>query len=286
MWDKKKNQEVSKIEEERRVFRRKQTYKSVLISMVSVVIFSVVLFIALKNAPGIDLVLNTYFNGELFLNSIPGVFKGLLLNILILIFSAIGTAIVAIVLASARSIKSPILFPLKLISTIYTDIFRGVPLIIVIYLIGFGIPGLGIFGRINPLILGTISIITVYSAYVSEVIRSGIEAIHPSQRDAARSLGLSHSKTLILIILPQGIRKVIPALMNDFVAMQKDVGLVSMLGVIDAVRQAQIMNAMSLNYTHYTVAAVLFIMLSFPFIRLSNHYAKKVRQREEKGGIV
>jgi polar amino acid transport system permease protein len=231
-----------------------------------------------------------YFDPEVFVRSIPKIFggfhKGLILNVEILFFAVIGVGILATLLALARTIKNPILFPLKVFSTVYTDLFRGVPLLIILYLVGFGVPALGIFGRINPAILGTIAITICYSAYVAEVIRAGIEAIHPSQRDAARSLGLTHARTMRTIILPQAIRKVTPALMNDFVAMQKDVGLVSVLGAVDAIRMAGIQNALDFNYTHYIVAGLMFIALSFPFIRLTNWYTKRAREREEKGGTV
>jgi polar amino acid transport system permease protein len=159
-------------------------------------------------------------------------------------------------------------------------------MLIILYLIGFGIPGLRIFGRIDAALLGTIAIVIGYSAYVAEVIRAGIEAVHPSQRAAARSLGLSHAQTMRIIILPQAIRKVVPALMNDFVAMQKDVGLVSVLGVVDAVRAAQIEVAKSYNFTPYIVAGLLFIMLSLPCIRLTDWYTAKLRKREQMEGAV
>jgi polar amino acid transport system permease protein len=159
-------------------------------------------------------------------------------------------------------------------------------MIIVLYLIGFGIPGLRIFGRIDAALLGTISIIVVYSAYCSEVLRAGIESVHPSQRAAARALGLSHSQTMRLIVLPQAIRKVVPALMNEFVSMQKDVGLVSVLGAIDAVRSAQIMVSKGYNFTPYLVTGVMFVAMSFPVIRLTDWYTARLKKREQTGGTV
>ena len=177
-------------------------------------------------------------------------------------------------------------FPLRLLATAYTDLFRGMPLIIVLYLVGFGIPGLGITPRLPPEFWGTIALILTYSAYVSEVLRAGMEAVHPSQRLAARSLGLSHAQTLRLVVLPQGIRKVVPALMNDFVSMQKDVGLVSVLGAIDAVRAAQIATAETYNFTPYIVAGLLFVLISLPFIRLTDWLAARAQRREQIGGTV
>ncbi|MEQ1737336.1 MAG: ABC transporter permease subunit, partial [Rhodoglobus sp.] len=158
----------------------------------------------------------------------------------------------------------------------------------VLYLVGYGIPGLqGADGtRIPAAVLGTIALILTYSAYVSEVFRAGIEAVHPSQRLAARSLGLNHGQSLRLVILPQAVRKVTPALMNDFIAMQKDVGLISVLGAVDAVRAAQIETAKFFNFTPYVLAGLLFVLLALPMIRLTDWYSAKLREREQVGGIV
>lgn len=277
---------VSQIELDRRSFRRKQTTKSVFISIVSLLILATAIVLVLSNSEGWSKVQEMYFSPEHLIASFPKVFKGILMNIRILCFAVVGVALLATLVAITRTTRSAILFPLRFIANIYTDIFRGLPMIIVLYLVGFGIPGLDIFGRISAVFLGTISIIIVYSAYVSEVIRAGIEAVHPSQRAAARSLGFSHGKTMRLIILPQAIRKVVPALMNDFVAMQKDVGLVSILGVVDAVRSAGIYTAVNFNYSSYVVAGILFILMSLPFIRVTDWYTGKLRKREQMEGSV
>ncbi|MDR1495331.1 MAG: amino acid ABC transporter permease [Clostridiales Family XIII bacterium] len=240
----------------------------------------------LAHSEGWALVQKAYFNPESFIESLPKVWHGLLLNIRILCFAVVGVGVIATLIAIVRTTRSPVLFPLRAAATFYTSIFRGLPLIIVLYLIGFGIPALGLFGRISAEVLGAVSITMVYSAYVAEVIRAGIEAVHPSQRMAARSLGFSHARTMRTIVLPQAIRKVIPALMNDFVAMQKDVGLVSILGAIDAVREAQKVNAVTFNYTPYVTAGVLFILMSFPFILLTDYYSRKMRSREQNEGAV
>jgi polar amino acid transport system permease protein len=167
----------------------------------------------------------------------------------------------------------------------YTDLFRGLPLIIVLYLVGFGVPGLT-QTRIPVVVLGTVALVLTYSAYVSEVIRAGIEAVHPSQRLAARSLGLSNAQSLRLVVLPQALRKITPALMNDFVAMQKDVGLISILGAVDAVRAAQIETSKFADFTPYVVAGVLFVLLAIPTIRLADWWTARLRQREQAGVIV
>ncbi|MDR1293182.1 MAG: amino acid ABC transporter permease [Clostridiales Family XIII bacterium] len=280
------NEDISSIELDRRVFRRKQTLRSGLISFISFAVFAFVIWYVLAHSEGWALVQKTYFNPEMFIESLPKVWHGLLLNIRILGFAVIGVGSIATLLAIVRTTRSPVLFPLRVAATAYTSIFRGLPLIIVLYTIGFGIPALGLFGRIPAEVLGAVSITLVYSAYVSEVIRAGIEAVHPSQRMAARSLGFSHARTMRTIILPQAIRKVIPALMNDFVAMQKDVGLVSILGAVDAVREAQKVNAITFNYTPYVTAGALFILMSFPFIMLTDYYSRKMRAREQNEGTV
>jgi len=277
---------VSIIEQDRRAFRKKQTAKSVLISCASLIAIAVIVYIVLSRSDGWEMVKKTYFSWPNFVNALPKVLKGLWLNVKVLIFSVIGVSIIATAVAYIRTTRSPVLFPLRVLAVAYTSLFRGVPLLIVLYLVGFGIPALGFFGRIPAEILGTIAVTIVYAAYVAEVIRAGIESVHPSQRLAARSLGFSHGKTMRIIIIPQAVRNVIPALMNDFVAMQKDVGLVSVVGAVDAVRSASIINATTFNYTPYICAGVLFIAMSLPFILLTDWYSKKVRSKQQLQGAV
>ena len=201
--------------------------------------------------------------------------------------ASVAVVLVALLLATIRTLQGPIWLPLRALAAGYTDLFRGIPLIIVLYLVGFGIPGLQLIPfRVPAEIWGTIALTLTYSAYVSEVFRAGIEAVHPSQRQAARSLGLSHAKTMRLVVVPQAVRKVTPALMNDFVALQKDVGLISILGAVDAVRAAQIETAAFFNFTPYVVAGLLFVLLAIPTIRLTDWYTARVRAREQVGGIV
>lgn len=276
----------SAIELDRRRYLKKQTSKSLLISLTSTVVFFTVFMIALNKSSGWARVRETFFNWDYFVAAIPEVGKGLLVNIEILFFAVIGVAILATILAIFRTLNSPIFFPLRFLAAAYTDFFRGIPLLLVLYLIGFGVPGLNIFGRIDVRILGTAALVLSYSAYVAEVIRAGILAVHPSQRAAARSLGLTQGQTLRMIVLPQALRKVIPPLMNDFISMQKDVGLVSVLGVVDAVRAAQIQVATSYNFTPYLVAGLMFVAMSWPFIRLTDWYSDRRRQFEESSGVV
>lgn len=277
---------VSALEQGRRQHRRRQTQRSVLVSLVSTAVFGVVMGVVLVHSPGWQVTRDTFFNPTYFRRALPKVATGLLLNVQVLLFAVVGVALVALVLASLRSLRGPVFFPLRFLAAAYTDLFRGLPFIIVLYLIGFGIPALGLTTGIIPVsVLGTIALILTYSSYVAEVLRSGIEAVHPSQRLAARSLGLSHYRSLWLVELPQAIRKVTPALMNDFVSMQKDVGLISVLGAVDAVRAAQIQVGSTYNYTAYVVAGLLFVALSWPFIRLTDWLAARQRSREQIAGL-
>lgn len=277
---------VSDVELEREEYRRKQNVRSHLTSLVSSLAFVGLVAFGLSNSPGWPRVQQSFFSPEYFAQAWPQVLDGLLLNLRVLVVAVIGVAILGTALALCRITTSAVMFPLRVVARLYTTIMRGIPMLVVLYLIGFGIPGLGIFGRIDPAILGTIAIIMSYSAYIAEVLRAGFQDVHPSQRASARSLGLTSGQTMRLVIIPQALRKIAPALMNDFISMQKDVGLISTLGAVDAVRAAQIMVAKTYNFTPYVVASVLFILLSVPFILLNDWYSAKLRRREQTGGMV
>lgn len=276
----------SDVELGRREFRRRQTARSVWLSLGSTLVVAVLIWVFVINTPGWTNVQQKFFDPVAAIKAWPRVIAGLWLNIQVLFFAVIGVAIFALLLAGARTLRGPVFFPLRVLATGYTDLFRGMPLIIVLYLVGFGLPGLGVFPRVDSAVWGTVALVLTYSAYVSEVFRAGIEAVHPSQRLAARSLGLSHGTTLRRIILPQAVRKVTPALMNDFVSMQKDVGLISVLGAIDAVRAAQIEVAASFNFTPYVLAGLLFVALAWPTIRLTDWVSARMRDREQMGSVV
>ncbi|OZG63129.1 ABC transporter permease [Bifidobacterium lemurum] len=277
---------VSEVELSRRDWRRKQQLKSVATSLVSTIVLAAIVVAGLKLSPGWPRVKQTFFSAEYFASSFPEILDGLWLNIRVLVVAVIGVAIFATLIALVRTSTNPVLFPLRVLAAVYTTVMRGIPMIVILYLIGFGIPGLGLFGRIDPSILGTIAVVMGYSAYVAEVLRAGFNDVHPSQRASARSLGLTAGQTTRMIVIPQALRKVAPALMNDFISMQKDVGLISVLGAVDAVRAAQIEVASSYNFTPYVVASLLFILMSVPFILLNDWYAARLRKRELSGGTV
>ena len=278
--------QVSEVELARRAYRKKQQLQSVVTSLISTIVFVAIIVIGLKMSPGWPRVKETFFSAEYFVSSFPEILKGLWLNIKVLAIALVGVAIFATLIALVRTSNNPVLFPLRALAALYTTIMRGIPMIVVLYLIGFGIPGLGIFGRIDPSVLGTIAVIMGYSAYVAEVLRAGFNDVHPSQRASARSLGLTAGQTTRMIVIPQALRKVAPALMNDFISMQKDVGLISVLGAVDAVRAAQIEVASTYNFTPYVVASLLFILMSVPFILLNDWYSARLRKRELSGGTV
>ena len=253
--------------------------------MLSTVVFGVAIWAFVVNTPGWARVQASFFDPETAWAALPRVWNGFLVNLRILAFAVVGVAVVGTLVAFLRTLRGAVFFPLRVLAAAYTDVFRGIPLIIVIYLVGFGVPGL-VQVRIDTVLLGTVALVLTYSAYVSEVIRAGFEGVHPSQRLAARALGLSHARTMRLIVLPQAIRRQAPALMNDFVAMQKDVGLVSLLGIVDAIRGAQIEQARYADFTPYIVAAVLFVALAIPTIRLADWVSARLRRREQMGSVV
>jgi len=277
--------EPSALELDRRVFRRRQSKRSVLIALASTVAFAVIVWATVFNTPGWADVQRSFFDPATFVESIPRVWEGFLINLQVLGFSVITVGLFATALALLRTLRGPVFFPLRALAAGYTDVFRGIPLIIILFLVGFGVPAL-LNIRIPLVVLGTAAITITYGAYVSEVIRAGIEAVHPSQRLAARALGLSYARTMRLVVMPQALRKMTPALMNDFVAMQKDVGLISVIGAVDAVRAAQIETALAFNFTPYIVAALLFVLLAIPTIRLADWYTARLRRREQTGSLL
>ena len=184
--------------------------------------------------------------------------------------------IFAMILAVARTLRGPVFFPIRAAATVYVDLFRGLPQLVVLLGCGFGIPALQLQGLpTSTTFWGAVALILTYSAYVAEVLRAGMESVHPSQRAAARSLGLSHAQSLRYVVIPQGVRRVIPALLNDLVSLQKDTSLVSILGVVEAIQTAQIDIAKTFNYTPLVVASMLFVLLTIPMTRFTDWVAAR-----------
>jgi len=272
---------------ERRALRRKLSRKQSLIAAVSSVLVLGTLTIILITSPGWEVVKATFFDIQYGKEVFPTVVKGLWINLQLTFFGGIAIGVIAMGLALLRTTKSPALTPFRFLATAYVDIFRGAPLILIILLVGFGVPALRLQGiSSNVIVLGTIAVVLTYSAYVAEVIRSGILSIHPSQRAAARSLGLTSGQTMRFVVLPQALRRVVPPLLNDFVSLLKDTGLVSILGVTDAVRAAQINASRTFNYTPYVVAAILFLLITIPMTRYTDRAIRQRTQAQNSEGAI
>lgn len=265
---------------ERERVRKLRARRSASIATASTIVLLVLIVTVVANAPGWPRVQETFFNPEQFVKSLPDVLEGFLLNVKIFLIAEPLILILGLLVALVRGLKAPVFFPLRALAIAYTDTFRGIPTILLIYLIGFGLPALRLQGIPNDEVtLGVIALTLSYGAYVAEVFRSGIDSIHPSQVAAARSLGLSHGKTMRFVVLPQATRRVIPPLLNDFVSLQKDTALVATIGAVEALRQAQIHAASTFNYTSYLVAALLFILLTIPMARFTDYLTARSQRR-------
>ena len=273
-------------ERERKSFRKALHNRQRIIALISTVGVLGTLAVVLVTSPGWESVKRTFFDIEYGKEVFPTVIRGLVVNLQLTLIGGIAIGIIALALALLRTTKSPALTPFRFIATAYVDIFRGAPLILIILLVGFGVPALRIQGLTsNVIVLGTVAVVLTYSAYVAEVIRSGILSVHQSQRAAARSLGLTSNQAMRYVILPQAIRRVIPPLLNDFVSLLKDTGLVSILGVTDAVRAAQINASRTFNYTPYVVAAILFLLITIPLTRFIDRHIRLRSEKQNSDGL-
>ncbi|WP_327088614.1 amino acid ABC transporter permease [Nonomuraea sp. NBC_01738] len=265
---------------DRERLRKTRGRRSASIATASTIVVLVLIVTIATNAPGWPRVQETFFNPQEFMKSLPDIWDGFLLNVKIFLIAEPLILILGLLVALARGLKAPVFFPLRALAVAYVDIFRGVPTILLVYLIGFGLPALRLQGiPSDPVPLGIIALTLSYGAYVAEVFRSGIDSIHPSQVAAARSLGLGHGKTMRFVVLPQAVRRVVPPLLNDFISLQKDTALVATIGAVEALRQAQIHAAKSFNYTPYLVAALLFIMLTVPMARFTDYLSARTQRR-------
>jgi polar amino acid transport system permease protein len=244
-----------------------------------VVVLSV-LALLVVNSPGWERVRNAFLDSENFAESAPGIIGKFGVNVALFVIAEILILAFALVLAVMRSLPGPVFFPLRLLATVYADLFRALPGVLVIYVLGFGIPGLRLPGVPNdPFFWGVVALTLLYSAYVSEVYRAGIESVHPSQMAAARSLGLSHLQALRYVVVPQAVRRVIPPLLNDFIGLQKDTVLVSFIGVVEIFRQTQIRQQATFNFTPFLVTALVFLAITIPLARLTDWLVARERDR-------
>jgi polar amino acid transport system permease protein len=267
--------------------------RAVLVSSVSTVLFFAVIAVVVVLAPGSEIVAERFFDPFHLRQSLvgtesePSVVGAFLLNVYIFTISEVLILVLALVIAVVRGIPGPVFFPFRMVAIAYTDLFRGIPLILVLYIIGFGVPGLGLAGisYLSDVTYGIIALVLVYSAYVAEVYRAGIESVHESQNAAARSLGLSRWQSLRFVVLPQAVRRVVPPLLNDFIGLQKDTALVSVLGSIEAARAAQIYGASQFNYASYVVAALLFVLITIPLARFTDRLIARDKRRRQAGAV-
>jgi len=272
---------------ERRNARRQISRKQFMIAGSSSVLVLGALYTLIITSPGWQVVKDTFFDLDYGREVLPTVLRGLVVNIQLSFIGGFFIAVIALSLALIRTTTSPALTPFRFLAIAYVDIFRGAPLLLIILLVGFGVPALRLAGLTsNVIVLGTVAVVLTYSAYVAEVIRSGIMSIHPSQRAAARSLGLTSGQTMRFVVLPQAIKRVIPPLLNDFVSLLKDTGLVSILGVTDAVRAAQINASRTFNYTPYVVSAFLFLLITIPLTRYIDRVIRRSSAKQNSEGAI
>jgi len=255
--------------------------RSVAVAVVSTLVFFGVIVLLVVNSAGWPEVKRSFFDREIFRGSLPDIADAFLLNVRIFLIAEVFILVAALGIAVLRSLPGPIFFPLRALAVVYTDLFRGIPTILVVYILGFGAPALQIQGvPRDPLFWGIFSLVLVYSAYVAEVYRAGIDSVHPSQEAAARSLGLTRTQSLRFVIVPQAVRRVVPPLLNDFIGLQKDSALVALIGPVEAFRQSQIEVAGSFNYTPYLATALLFVLLTIPLARFTDWLIARDRRRQ------
>jgi polar amino acid transport system permease protein len=277
--------EDSRAGRESRIFGGGSSGRNAAIATVSTVVVFGAIVLAVVTSAGWPEVKQQFFNWDEFKNSFPEILRHLKLNIEIFLVAEAVILVFALGVAILRGLPGPVFFPLRLLATIYTDLFRGIPTILVIYLLGFGVPALQLSGvPTSELFWGTMALILVYSAYVAEVYRAGIDSVHPSQDAAARSLGLKRGQSLRFVVIPQAVRRVVPPLLNDFIGLQKDTALIALLGPVEAFREAQIISAANFNYTPYVVAALLFVAMTIPLARLTDWLIARERRRRMAGG--
>jgi polar amino acid transport system permease protein len=268
---------------------RRVSVRSLLVAAISTVVVVTALVLLVVNSPGWERVRESFLNGEIFWESAPGIIGKFSTNVLLFGIAEILILLFGLLLALLRSMPGPVFFPVRLLATVYVDVFRAVPGILVIFLLGFGVPGLRLPGMPDwaqdPFFWGVVALTLLYSAYVSEVYRAGIESVHPSQAAAARSLGLSQFQALRFVVVPQAVRRVIPPLLNDFIGLQKDTVLVSFIGVVEIFRQTQIRTQATFNFTPYLVTALVFLVVTIPLARFTDWLVARERDRRYAAAV-
>jgi polar amino acid transport system permease protein len=261
--------------------------RNVTISTVSTGLVLGVLLVLLLTSPGWPVVQEAFFDPEIAEQALPRILEGLKLTIILFVTAEPVILLIGIVLAVVRGLRTPVFTPFRLLAVAYADVIRGIPTILLILLFGFGIPALNLEGLPDSaLFWAWVALVVSYSAYVSEVLRAGLESVHPSQRAAARALGLNQFQGLRYVVVPQAVRRVIPPLLNDFIALQKDTALVALVGAVEMFRAAQIEQALYFDFTPLVVAAGFYILLTVPLSRYADWMAERQRRRSQSSGGV
>lgn len=254
---------------EREAAKRRKERRGLAIAAASTVVVVGGLLALVLTSPGWPVVRETFFSWEVFKESFPEVLEGFWLDIKIFMVVEAIVLVIGLVVALIRISRGPALFPLRMLGTVYVDLFRGIPTILLVYLVGFGVPALALSGLpTDPVVLGGIALALSSGAYVAEVYRAGIRSIHRGQRDAALAVGLTEAQAVRHVILPQAVRRVAPPLLNDFVSLQKEVALISILGPQEAFRIAQIDQGKNFNFTPLLAAALLYLAVTVPLARI------------------
>jgi polar amino acid transport system permease protein len=259
-------------------------FTAAVIATASTIIVLAVVGFLIVNADGWPKFQKAFLDAEVFFDRLSGIAQAFMLNVRLFLTAEVLVLIGGLLLAVLRGLKNPHFFPIRFAAVAYIDIMRGLPSILVIYILGLGIPTLNIAGvSKDPFVWAVVALTMVWSAYVAEVYRSGIESVHPSQNAAARSLGLSASQSMRFVVLPQAVRRVIPPLLNDFIGLMKDTALISFIGPIEAFRRAQISAAATFNFTPYLVTAMIFLLLTIPMARLVDWLVERSRRKQMAG---
>jgi len=259
--------------------------RDLIVASASTVVFFAVLGVALVTSPGWPVVQEAFFNPLDAERVLPSLLDGLRLTLWLFLTAEPVILILGLLIAVLRGLTAPIFAPLRIVATLYTDIVRGIPTILLVLLFGLGIPALNLQGvPDSELFWGWAALVVSYSAYVADVFRAGLESVHPSQVAAARALGLSRYQGLRHVVLPQATRRVIPPLLNDFISLQKDTALLSLLGVVELMNEATIYASFNFNFTPYVVASLFFILLTVPMTRYADWIAARQRRRSQTSG--
>lgn len=266
----------SQLQQDRERYRRRRTIRSWLIALVSTAAVATVVVIGVGSSSGWPRTRDSFFDFSTGWHDVPDLLRALWLNIQIMLISEVLILVFAALIAILRTLRGPAFFPVRFLCALYVDLFRGLPFLIVLYLVGFGIPSLRLQGGpTDPKTLAIIALVLTYTAYVAEVFRAGIQAVHPSQAASARALGLSYRQSMQYVIFPQAVRKVLPPLLNDFISLQKDTSLASILGVIEIVLTAQNFVSQDFKFVHYVMAGLIFLALTVPLTRFTDWYARR-----------